>query len=159
MTFQAINDELWRSYLDAENRLVACRMALVRDRRALEESVALALTDPAQRSVALRLLLSLPAEMSRAHLKQLVRLAAVGHRDVAACRELVRKLPDAISEIAETANEVLEEGGEEEYRRIAELYSGFAETLLGAHLNRCSAHPDADIREIAADFSVRPREA
>lgn len=159
MTHQGLENALWRSYFDAECRLIACRMALVQDRRAFDESVHLALTDPAQRGAALRLLLGVSSDLSKPHLKQLVRLAAVGHRDVAASRELVRRLPGATAEIAGAVSEVLEDGTEEEYRRVAELYSGFDEALLGAHVARCSEHPDPDIRAIATEFTGKPREA
>jgi hypothetical protein len=114
-----------------------------------------ALSTPHQRGTALRLLLVLGDEMKMKVFRNLVELSSVGHSDVALCRSVIKSMPRrwVLENIEPIVRVLLQEtGGEEEYRRIAELYAELDSELLEVHVERALKHPDEEVREAGLDF-------
>ncbi len=150
------NDEqLWADFCAAESAFFDARMALVCGAQDLPSLISGALKTPSQRGPALRLLEILPEDKIRQHLASLVDLASVGHSDVGLCRSVILRIERdwLVKNIDPHIVEILKNGGEEEFRRIAELYKLLNADLLDTHLKRCAVHVNSDVREIAADFA------
>lgn len=147
--------EVWREYCAAEHELVKLRMKLVKEAANLPALIDKALQRVNDRGTALRLLLALPLDASIPHLDTLVRLSCTCLRDIESSRALVRRLYEAGHKdgIVRAVNEILLSGGEDEFRRVAELYSEIDMSLLRDHLEKCAQNPDPCIQEISADFS------
>lgn len=129
-------------------------MTLLREAQDLKSLLETALGNPQERGGALRLLLILGEKEIREHVKSLIRIASVGHSDIALAREVILRLDkDWLLNIIEShVAPVLETGGEEEFRRLAELFKLVDTKLLHKHLEQCAAHPSPEVREIASDF-------
>jgi hypothetical protein len=56
--------------------------------------------------------------------------------------------------IEQEVTPLLIRGGEEEYRRIAELYAEIDVPLLERHVRRALAHCNQDIQEVGQDFQT-----
>jgi hypothetical protein len=126
-------------------------LANCRDKQAV---LGTALRDPAQRGTALRLLLILDDDIRKPLFPTLVALAAVGHRDISLCREVILLMPRdwVIENIEIYSYEILKEGGEEEYRRLAELFYNLDRRLLSHLIERALESNDAGIREVGEEF-------
>jgi hypothetical protein len=145
---------LWSGLLDAERQYVAARRAVVGLGDRLTDVLRSALGQPAQRGTALRLLLVVDVERRLEVFPELVRLAAVGHSDVGLVREVIGSLPHYWVEanIGREVRPLLDDGGYEEYRRLAELLQGLDSGLLSELVDRARRSEDPDIREVADDF-------
>jgi hypothetical protein len=145
---------LWQAFCAAEDQFYVTRMALAREVKDLHKVLASALKRPGQRGTALRLLDIRPVAEIREHFATLVELASVGHSDIGLVRRVLLKLDAAwiVANIEAHAAPLLAAGDDEEYRRIAELYSDLDRALLDRHLDRCAVHDNPHVREIAADF-------
>jgi len=130
-------------------------MALLRSAQELKSVIGAALDTPSQRGTALRLLQILPEEMIRPHFSRLVDLASVGHSDIELCRAVLLKIDRnwLVQNIEYQVTQILRPGGEEEFRRVAELYKLLNSDLLGLHLERCARHVDEEVKKIASDFA------
>ena len=150
------NDEqLWADFCAAESAFYDARMALVRGAQDLQSLISGALQTPSQRGSALRLLEILSEDKIRPHFASLVDLASVGHSDIGLCRSVIFRIEREwlVANIEPHVVMILKNGGEEEFRRIAELYKLLNADLLDAHLKRCAVHVNSDVREIVADFA------
>jgi hypothetical protein len=159
MTIHSNDQRLWAELCAAENAFYKARMALFREVSDWSGVLAAALENPSQRGTALRVLEILPEHRIREQTAALIRLASVGHSDIASSRTMILKLDRGwlVENVDPIVRQVLVGGGAEEYRRIAELYSQLDSDLLKVHLERCRASNDADIREIADDFASPPQ--
>jgi hypothetical protein len=150
------DEKLWTALCAAETAFYEARMALLRKAQDLTSVIGEALDKPAQRGTALRLLQILPEERIRPHVSRLVDLASVGHADIEHCRAVLERLDRdwLIQHLEDHVKPILRHGGEEEYRRIAELYTLLSADLLATHLARCAGHAEAEVQEIATDFAT-----
>jgi hypothetical protein len=149
------DQQLWNALFSADNNFHEARMALVKGAHDLAGAIRNALNTPSQRGAALRLLQILPEEKIREQLPLLVDLASVGHSDVDLVRLVILKINKGwlIKNIDSHVEKILRNGGEEEFRRIAELYTLLSRELLDKHLQRCAVHPNNDVKEIVSDFA------
>src|SRR5262245_33850774 len=124
MNTKSNDDQLWTDFCAADSAFYVARMALVRDAQDLSRLIRAALRIPSQRGPALRLLEILPEDKIREQLVSLVDLASVGHSDVPLCRSVILRIERdwLVKNIDAHVLEILRNGGEEEFRRIAELY-------------------------------------
>jgi hypothetical protein len=96
--------------------------------------------------------------MAEAELMQLlpewVDLVSNAHRHIAAGREIIRTLPRAwvVAHIEGIAAPLLQQGSEDEYRRLLELYSTLDRDLTWRLIRQALQHEDQDIREAGEDF-------
>jgi len=162
------SEQLWLQLVDAERSFFAANRALLEARTALadqeadlDQLVARALANPAERATALRLLLAAPESVRRKTFPILVELAAVSHRDLQLVREVILSLDAAwVAQHVVPHIERILKGSptEEEYRRFAELLERLDNPYLSTLLERAASSDEADIREIAADFGrANPR--
>ena len=148
---------LWRAVLEAEARFMQARSAFVTGAWDMTNVLTAALEKATERGTALRLILALPVRKREVFFDRLVELASVGHADIALVRESILSLPRdwVVARIEGVASPILERGGDEEYRRLLELYA-----LLDAHLAHRLAemamkHDDEDVREAGQDFEAK----
>jgi hypothetical protein len=153
MSSASDDDRLWREVHAAESAFIRARVAFVRGAHDPTSVLRRALGRPPERGTALRVLELLPESFSRPLLDTLVASASVGHADVGLVRSVIGRIDRAwlLGEIEAHVRTQLATGGEEEYRRLAELYEELDETLWRQHLDRCAVHADPAIREIAED--------
>jgi hypothetical protein len=148
---------LWAAVRQAEGRFVAARMAFVAEAADRVETLRAALGTAAQRGTALRLLPYIPVAEREQLFDELVELSSVGHTDVLLCREAIRTLPRdwVLDRIERSAKPLLSAGGEEEYRRLLELYAELDVDLTRRLATEAVRHSDADVREAGTDFLRR----
>jgi len=154
MNTNQYDKELWSDLCVAENAFYEARMTLISSAQNITILVSAALAQPSQRGTALRLLQILPEGLIRHHFSQLVDLVSVGHSDIELSRAVLLRIDRdwLVQNIDPYVMQILENGGEEEFRRIAEFYKILSSDLLSLHLERCSLHIDPEINEIASDF-------
>jgi hypothetical protein len=70
------------------------------------------------------------------------------------CREAILSLPKTwlLANIEKSAEGLLADGTDEEYRRLLELYIKIDDRLTEKLVKRALQHEDADIREAGEDF-------
>lgn len=116
-----------------------------------------ALEQPSNRGSVLHLLLLLDdKELTTCLFPTLIDLVSVGHADIALCRAVIRTMTREwlLAHIEQQVVPLLMRGGEEEYRRIAELYAEIDASLLERHVQRALAHANQDVREVGQDFQT-----
>jgi hypothetical protein len=154
----ATRDEaLWRALVDREKAFYAARAAFMSgatDRVAVLRS---ALRSAAERGTALRVLPLLPVAERQALFDDLVRLASVGHADVQLVRDAILSLPRdwTLTRLEAAAEPLLQDGTDEEYRRLLELYVQIDPTLTRQLAARAVRHTDEHVREAGEDFLAR----
>ncbi|HEY9650961.1 MAG TPA: hypothetical protein V6C95_09880 [Coleofasciculaceae cyanobacterium] len=113
-----------------------------------------ALNNPSERGTALRLLEYLNLEERQSLFDELIDLASVSHSDIELCRKAILALPTnwLLANIEKSAEPLLEDGTDEEYRRLLELYIDIDRDLTQKLAIRALQHDDPDIREVGEDF-------
>jgi hypothetical protein len=98
---------------------------------------------------------SVSEEEVRALFSDLVNVASVGHSNIEPARFVILSLSRewVIANIEAAAEPLLREGGEEEYRRLLELYNLLDGRLAARLAARARASDDPAIREAGVDFS------
>ena len=149
--------DLWAEILEADRIALGKRFRFITRAKAPGEMIRRSLLIVAERGAALRFLsVAQHPELARSVLPELLRLASTTHSDTVLVRYVIASLknePWFSAELKRLAEPILANGGEEEYRRIAELYGETSPELLAMHLDACRFSSDPDIREIADDFA------
>jgi hypothetical protein len=151
---QPSDEALWAAVVQAEGRFFAARVAFLTDAGNRVDALRAALRTAAQRGTALRVLpFCSPAERQLLF-DDLLRLCSVGHSDVLLCREAILSLPRdwVLARVERAAEPLLSAGGEEEYRRLLELYAELDTGLTRRLADRAARHEDPDVREAGTDF-------
>lgn len=94
-------------------------------------------------------------ELKKKLLPDLLKLASVAHNNTVLSREIILGIDErqwVVDRIDSMALEILSEGDDEEYLRIAELYAELDNDLLNKQLERCRSHHDPEIRDVARYF-------
>ena len=148
---------LWAAVLADEGRLFVSRMAFLSSAMDRIGVLRAALGSAAQRGTALRMLPFCSVEERQQLFDDLVRLCSVGHSDVVLCREAIGSLPRdwVLERIEDSADAVLATGGEEEYRRLLELYVDLDADLTRRLATRATHNDDTGVREAGDDFLRR----
>ena len=146
--------ELWRKLVDTEIAYIQNRQYFLQGCRDRIEPIKKALENPAERGTALRLIEYLTIEERQSILSELVDLASVGHSDIEPCRQAILSLPKnwLLAHIENMAEPLLQDGTDEEYRRLLELYVQLDWELAQRLAKRALKHEDSDIREAGEDF-------
>jgi hypothetical protein len=145
---------LWRNLVEAERDFFTARHGFVTEADDRVGIIQQALHKPSERGAALRVLLSRPIPESQALFDDLVQLASVGHADLRLCQELIVRMPRSwvLSKIEASAERLLSEGTDEEYRRLLELYFQLDNDLTMRLASRAASHRDENISEAGRDF-------
>jgi len=85
---------------------------------------------------------------------KLIQLASVGHADIELVRKVILSFPKIwlLNHIENSAEPVLKQGKEEEYRRLLELYINIDQELTQRLIRQALENDDPDIREVGEDF-------
>ena len=144
----------WGELRRAENELFSTRKEFVASAGDIESVLREALAKPHERGTALRFLETSGQRFIKPLISDLVDLASVGHSDIELCRRVILFLGQQwlVENLEFYGSRLIRDGGEEEYRRIAELYLAVNEDLLGRHVQRALENSDPDIREVGEDF-------
>ncbi len=145
--------DLWRELIDKEKTYLSTRKNFLNSPSRVE-LIRLALQNPLERATALKIINYLRNEERQSLFNELIKLASVGHSDI----ELVRRAILAfdkmwlLENIETQAESVLENGTDEEYRRLLELYTQLDDKLTQRLAAKAAQHPDIDIQEVGEDF-------
>lgn len=146
--------ELWDKLLETEIDYIQTRQDFLQHYPNRVARINRALEDPTQRGTALRIIEYLTIEERQSLLNVLVDLASVSHADIELCREAIFSLPKnwLLAHIEKSAEPLLQDGTDEEYRRLLELYVALDSELAERLARRALEHEDPDIREAGEDF-------
>lgn len=150
----ANNREIWHQLVESEIAYIENRQIFIvncTDKIAIFKK---ALHTPAERGTALRLTEYLKTEERQLLLEDLVDLASVSHSDIELCRQAILALPKSwlIENIEKCTETILENGTDEEYRRLLELYIEIDLELAGRLAKQALHHENPDICEVGEDF-------
>jgi hypothetical protein len=118
------------------------------------EIIRQALQKPTERGTALRLLEYFNLEEIKILFNNLVELASVAHSDIELCRKVILLLPKdwLLENIEKSAELILNQGTDEEYRRLLELYLEIDLNLTRKLAEKALENDDDDIVEVGEDF-------
>ncbi|MBA2305758.1 MAG: hypothetical protein H0W08_24430 [Acidobacteria bacterium] len=144
----------WENLLEAESEFFRARRRVIEVGDSLVSLIRRALQIPSERGTALRLLLVVDVTQRMSHFSELMQLASVGHADVDLCRKVIQSIPGywVESNLKAEILPILEGGGSEEYRRLAELLTELNSQLLNDLVEMALSSDDEDINEVGHDF-------
>jgi len=146
--------ELWHKVFEKEIAYIQARQDFLNNCNDRIVFLKKALHNPSERGTALRLIEYLNLEEQQGLFDDLVDLALVSHSDIELCRKTILSLPKKwlLANIEKSAEPLLEDGTDEEYRRLLELYMDIDRKLAQSLAQRALEHGDPDIREVGEDF-------
>lgn len=146
--------ELWRKFVERETAYIQTRQNFLNDCTDRAALIKKALHNPAERGTALRLIEYLKLEERQSLFDDLVDLASVSHSNIELCRKAILSFPKPWlrANIEKSAEPLLQDGTDEEYRRLLELYIDIDRELTQSLAIRALQHDDLDIREAGEDF-------
>ncbi|MFB2977093.1 hypothetical protein [Microseira sp. BLCC-F43] len=146
--------ELWHHLVERELAYIQIRQEFLTNCTDRMAFIKKALHKPNERGTALRLIEYLKIEERQSLLKDLVDLASVSHSDIELVRQAILSLPKTwlLDNIEKSAEPLLKNGTDEEYRRLLELYIQIDRDLTERLAKRALQHEDPDIREAGEDF-------
>ncbi|MEG5137769.1 MULTISPECIES: hypothetical protein [unclassified Microcoleus] len=102
----------------------------------------------------MRLIEYLKIEERQLLFDDLIDLASVSHSDIELCRQVILALPKSwlIENIETSTAKIMENGTDEEYRRLLELYIKIDLELAGRLAKQALDHADPDVCEVGEDF-------
>lgn len=146
--------ELWQKVFEKEIAYIQSRQYFLNNCTDRLGLIKKALRNPTERGTALRLIGYLKLEERQNLFDELVDLASVSHSDIELCRKAIFSLPKSwvLANIEKSAEPLLKDGTDEEYRRLLELYIDIDRELAQRLAIRALQHDDPDIREVGEDF-------
>ncbi|MBE9128344.1 MULTISPECIES: hypothetical protein [unclassified Coleofasciculus] len=146
--------ELWHKVFEKQIAYIQARQDFLNNCPDRVGLIKKALHNPSERGTALRLIKSLNLEERQGLFDDLVDLASVSHSDIELCRKVILSLPKKwlLANIENSAEPLLQDGTDEEYRRLLELYIDIDRKLAQRLAQRAVQHEDLDIREVGEDF-------
>ena len=146
--------ELWHKVFEKEIAYIQARQDFLKNCTNRIELINKALHNPTERGTALRLIEYLNLEERQSLFDNLVDLASVSHSDIELCRKAILSLPKTwlLANIEKSAEPILQDGTDEEYRRLLELYLEIDWELTQRLVLKALQHDDPDIREAGEDF-------
>jgi hypothetical protein len=146
--------QLWRKLVEREISYIQTRQDFLNDSTDRVALIKKAFQNPSERGTALRFIEYLKLEERQNLFNELVDLASVSHSDIELCRKAILSFPKTwlLANIEKSAESLLQDGTDEEYRRLLELYIDIDRELAQRLARRALAHADPDIREAGEDF-------
>ena len=146
--------ELWHKVFENEIDYIQSRQDFLNNCTGRIRLIKKALHNPTERGTALRLIEYLNLEERQSLFDDLVDLASVSHSDIELCRKAILSLPKTwlLANLEKSAEPLLKDGTDEEFRRLLELYIDIDRELTQRLALRASQHNDPDIREVGEDF-------
>ena len=145
---------LWHKVFEREMAYIQARQDFIKNCTDRIGLIKKALHNPIERGTALRFIEYLNLEERQSLFDDLVDLASVSHSDIELCRKAILSLPKTwlLANIEKSAEPLLQDGTDEEYRRLLELYIDIDRELIQRLAIRALQHDDPDIREVGEDF-------
>ena len=145
---------LWNEIVRLERSYTSNAFPMLPEIEDLPKTLSIGLNKPEHRGTALRLLLLMGEELKQALFGQLIEIASVGHSDIELCRSVIKSMPRAwvLKTIESFTKPILAKGGEEEFRRFAELLGELDDDLLAKHAEAGLDHDDPEVREVAQEI-------
>jgi hypothetical protein len=150
------DDQAWLELCLAETAYLEARMAFFRTVADKAAVLRRALSRADQRGTALRVLALLDEGETRDLLPEILSIASHVNPDLSAARQVIQQMdPEFLRvHLPPLIDHLLEDGGDEEYQRFAELLQQLGDIpSLKALLSRAKASTDPAIREIADDYA------
>jgi hypothetical protein len=146
--------EVWHKVFEKEIAYIQARQDFLNNCTDRIGLIKKALHNPTERGTALRLIAYLKLEERQSLFDDLVDLASVSHSDIELCRKAILSLPKTwvLANIEKSAEPLLQDGTDEEYRRFLELYIDIDRELAQRLALRALQHDDPDIHEVGEDF-------
>ncbi|MEQ8386400.1 MAG: hypothetical protein RH949_29000 [Coleofasciculus sp. A1-SPW-01] len=146
--------ELWQKVFNQETAYIQARQDFLNNSPDRIGFIKKALHNPTERGTALRLMEYLKLEERQSLFDDLLELASVSQSDIELCRKAILSLPKnwLLANIEKSAEPLLQDGTDEEYRRLLELYLDIDRELVKRLAHRAVDHDDPDIREVGEDF-------
>lgn len=150
----SLDENIWKSLIKAENDYEQARWYFFKHSYSVLSTLRKALHIPQERGTALRLIKYINIKDHKALLNDLVELASVGHSDIQLVRDVILSLPKEwlIENIETPISKVLNNGGDEEYRRLIELCISIDNSLVEKLSKQALEHSNEDVREVGKDF-------
>ena len=148
---------LWEEYLRAAQAFSKARGDLFTKASSLVELVRAGLFDPVQRTSALGIVTFMKEEERKQLFPRLLSLASFVSGATLAARELVLSLPRewVLANVEEAAEPLLQDGSDEEYRALFEVFIRIDRGLADKLARRAAQHSDEDIKEAGQDLLER----
>ena len=145
--------DLWHQLVDQEKTYLSTRQNFLNSPSKIE-LIRKALQNPLERATALKIINYLTQDERQSLFHELIKLASVGHSDIELVRHTIVSFDKnwLLENIETQAESVLENGTDEEYRRLLELYIQLDYKLTQRLAKKALQHPDIDIQEVGEDF-------
>lgn len=146
--------QLWHKVFDREIAYIQARQDFLKNCTDRIGLIKKALHNPTERGTALRLIEYLNLEERQSLFDDLVDLASVSNSDIELCRKAILSLPKmwVLANLEKSAEPLLQDGTDEEYRRLLELYIDIDREVTQRLALRALQHDDPDIHEVGEDF-------
>ncbi|MBF2066601.1 MAG: hypothetical protein IGS39_19595 [Calothrix sp. C42_A2020_038] len=147
--------DLWHKLIDQEKAYLETRKNFLNSPSRVE-LIRLALQNPLERATALKVINYLTNTERQSLFNELIKLASVGHSDIQLVRDVILSFDKIwlLDNIETQAEFVLNNGTDEEYRRLLELYIQLDTQLARKLVAKALQHPDIDIQEVGTDFEI-----
>jgi hypothetical protein len=148
------DQQLWQQFVNQANAYDQSRQVFFQQCKDRIKIIKTALHHPNQRRVALLFFEYLNETERQGLFDDLIDLASVGHSDIELVRQVILSFPQSylLDQIESSAEIVLENGTDEEYRRLLELYLEIDISLVRRLIDRALKSSDPDIYEVGEDF-------
>ncbi|MBR8832841.1 MAG: hypothetical protein DSM106950_02055 [Stigonema ocellatum SAG 48.90 = DSM 106950] len=145
--------DLWHQLIDQEKTYLSTRKNFLNSPSKVE-LIRKALQNPLERGTALKIINYLTQDERQSLFNELMKLASVGHSDIELVRHAIASFDKnwLLENIENQAESLLENGTDEEYRRLLELYIQLDDKLTQRLATKALQHPDIDIQEVGEDF-------
>ncbi len=145
--------DIWYQLIDQEKAYLETRKNFLNS-PSRAELIRKALQNSSERATALKVINYLTKEERQSLFDELINLVSVGHSDIKLVRNAILSFDKKwlLDNIETQAESVLENGADEEYRRLLELYIQIDDGLTQRLVAKALQHPDIDIQEVGEDF-------
>lgn len=145
--------DIWYQLIDQEKAYLETRKNFLNSPSRVE-LIRKALQNPSERATALKVINYLTEEERQNLFFELINLVSVGHSDIKLVRNAILSFEKKwlLDNIETQAESVLENGADEEYRRLLELYIQLDDGLAQRLIAKALQHSDIDIQEVGEDF-------
>lgn len=148
------DQQLWQEFVNQANAYDQSRQVFFQHCQDRIKIIREALYNPSHRRVALLFFEYLNETERQDLFDDLIDLASVGHSDIELVRKVILSFPKnyVLAQIESSAEIFLENGTDEEYRRLLELYLEIDISLVRRLIDRALKSSDSDIYEVGEDF-------
>ena len=144
--------DIWYQLIDQEKTYLETRKNFLNSPSRVE-LIRKALQNPSERATALKVINYLTEEERQNLFSELINLVSVGHSDIKLVRNAILSFEKKwLLDNIDQAESVLENGADEEYRRLLELYIQLDDGLTQRLIAKALQHSDIDIQEVGEDF-------